>query len=79
MPQQPVYSLATPPLRYRSFWPARAPWQVARASPRWWLLRGTRAVAEWRLHPWLRDGMTGGIVGILGGWLAAWAALWITG
>lgn len=79
MPQQPAYSLATPPLRQRPLWPARASWQVARASPLWWYRRGLSAATRLGLHRWLREGMTGGILGILGGWLFAWAALWITG
>jgi hypothetical protein len=31
-----------------------------------------------RLHPLLREGMTGGIFGIVAGWMAAWALLWLT-
>jgi hypothetical protein len=79
MPQQPAFTLATPPLRLRSLWPARASWQVARASPRWWSRRALRALSRFELHPWIRQGMTGGILGILAAWLCAWAALWITG
>ena len=79
MPQQPAYSLATPPLRQRPLWPARASWQVARASPRWWLRRGLRAMAQLQVHPILREAMVGGILGILTGWLMAWAVLWVTG
>ncbi|MBO1074376.1 hypothetical protein [Roseomonas marmotae] len=75
MPQQPAFSLATPPLRQRPQWSPRASWQVARVSP---LRRLRRGVAQVRLHPWLREGMVGGILGIMGGWVAAYAALWLT-
>ena len=75
MPQEPAFSLATPPLRQRPHWPSRASWQVARASPlrHLWVL-----LLNLRLHPLLREGMVGGIAGILAGWLVAWAALWLT-
>jgi hypothetical protein len=76
MPQQPAFSLATPPLRQRPQWPPRASWQVARVSP---LRRHWLALSRARLHPSLREGMMGGILGIGSGWLVAWAALWLTG
>jgi hypothetical protein len=75
MPQQPAFSLALPPLRQRPQWPARAAWQVARVPP---LRRLRRALLGLRLHPLLREGMTGGIIGIAAGWVVAWAALWMT-
>ncbi|MBO1080343.1 hypothetical protein [Roseomonas haemaphysalidis] len=78
MQQQPAFSLATPPLRHRPLWPARASWQVARASPRWWLRRAAAAALRLRVHPLVEQGLAGGIMGILAGWLFAWALLWIT-
>ncbi|MBC9205823.1 hypothetical protein IBL26_03170 [Roseomonas aerophila] len=75
MPQSPAFSLATPPLRQRPHWPARAAWQVARATP---LRRLRQALWNFRVHPLLREGMLGGILGIAAAWLAAWAALWLT-
>jgi uncharacterized membrane protein YfcA len=75
MPQQPAFSPTTPPLRQRPQWPARASWQVVRATP---LRRLRQALWRFQVHPLIRKGMLGGILGIGGGWVAAWAALWLT-
>lgn len=75
MPQTQAFPLASPPLRQRPHWPARASWQVARATP---LRRLRRALWNFQVHPSIREGMAGGILGIGGGWLVAWAALWLT-